>query len=157
MLISLGIFYVPTPYGWTVFGYFNMWVKPPNTWSSALDKLLGLLGIYATWYSSIAYLQKQLRIFYIFLRHVFGSDYIIRFLLNEANAIVPSYLLSSSAFLSIKLADFYCTWSKSLRLVDIKCSHPLCIVPFSAKILDWRRYFMHKLELYCALASKKNQ
>ena len=28
---------------------------------SALDKLLGQLGIYATWLSSIAYLQKQLR------------------------------------------------------------------------------------------------
>ena len=33
--------------------------------SSALDKLWGQLGIYATWLSSIAYLQKQLRIFYI--------------------------------------------------------------------------------------------
>ena len=41
--------------------------------AKALDKLLGQLGIYATWLSSIAYLQKQLR---IFLRHVFGSDYI---------------------------------------------------------------------------------
>ena len=33
---------------------------------SALDKLLGELGIYATWLSSIVYLQKQLRIFYGF-------------------------------------------------------------------------------------------
>ena len=33
---------------------------------SALDKLLGQLGIYATWLSSIAYLQKQLRIFTYF-------------------------------------------------------------------------------------------
>ena len=33
---------------------------------SALDKLLGQLGIYATWLSSIAYLQKQLRIFIFF-------------------------------------------------------------------------------------------
>ena len=32
--------------------------------NSALDKLLGQLGIYATWLSSIASLQKQLRIFY---------------------------------------------------------------------------------------------
>ena len=30
---------------------------------SALDKLLGQLGIYATWLSSIAYLQKQWHIF----------------------------------------------------------------------------------------------
>ena len=50
---------------------------------STLDKLLGQLGIYATWLSSIAYLQKQLRIFYIFifLRHVFDSD-CIRFLIE---------------------------------------------------------------------------
>ena len=48
---------------------------------SALDKLLGQLGIYATWLSSIAYLQKQLRIFIYFLRHVFGSDY-TRFLIE---------------------------------------------------------------------------
>ena len=31
---------------------------------STLDKLLGQLGIYATWLSSIAFLQKQLRIFF---------------------------------------------------------------------------------------------
>ena len=41
--------------------------------TSALDKLLGQLGIYATWLSSIAHLQKQLRIFIFFLRHVFFS------------------------------------------------------------------------------------
>ena len=38
---------------------------------SALDKLLGQLGIYATWLSSIAYLQKQLRIFIIFTPRFF--------------------------------------------------------------------------------------
>ena len=38
---------------------------------SALDKLFGQLGIYATWFSSIAYLQKQLHIYIFFLRHVF--------------------------------------------------------------------------------------
>ena len=66
---------------------------------STLDKLLGQLGIYATWSSSIAYLQKTIAYFLYFLRHVFGSDY-IRFLLNEAIANEPTYLLSSSAFLS---------------------------------------------------------
>ena len=71
------------------------------------------------------------------------------FLLSEAIANVPTYLLSSSAFLSIKLADFYCTWSKSHRLVDISCSHPFYKVSFSAKILDWCRYLFIKLELYC--------
>ena len=48
---------------------------------STLDKLLGQLGIYATCLSSIAYLQKQLRIFYNSLRRFFGSDY-IRFLIH---------------------------------------------------------------------------
>ena len=38
---------------------------------SALDKVLGQLGIYTTWLSSIAYLQKQLHIFIFFLRHIF--------------------------------------------------------------------------------------
>ena len=41
---------------------------------SALDKLLGQLGIYPTWLSSTAYLQKQLHIF-IFLHHIFFCDY----------------------------------------------------------------------------------
>ena len=40
---------------------------------SALDKLLGQLGIYATWLSSIAYLQKQLRIFIFFFTPRFFS------------------------------------------------------------------------------------
>ena len=48
--------------------------------SSALDKLLGQLGIYATWLSSIAYLQKQLLIFIFFYATVFFSV-ITRFLI----------------------------------------------------------------------------
>ena len=47
---------------------------------STLDKLLGQLGIYTTWLSSIAYLQKQLRIFiYIFYATFFSV--ITRFLI----------------------------------------------------------------------------
>ena len=37
---------------------------------SALDKLLGQLGIYATWLSSIAYMHNNC-VFSYFLRHVF--------------------------------------------------------------------------------------
>ena len=77
-----------------------------NTSNSALDKLLGQLGIHATWLSLIAYLQKQLRIFYIFSA-TFLAVITYVFLLNEAIANVPTYVLSSSAFLSIKQADFY--------------------------------------------------
>ena len=39
---------------------------------SALDKLLGQLGIYTTWLSSIAYLQKQLHIFIFFYATFFS-------------------------------------------------------------------------------------
>ena len=46
---------------------------------SALDKLLGQLGINATWLSSIAYLQKQLRIFIFFYATFFSV--ITRFLI----------------------------------------------------------------------------
>ena len=66
---------------------------------------MGELGIYATWLSSISYLQKQLRILYIFYA-TFLAVITYVFLLNEAIGNVPTYLLSSSAFLSIKLADF---------------------------------------------------
>ena len=73
------------------------------TWLSsiALDKLLGQLGIYATWLSLIAYLQKQLCIFYIFYAEFLVVITYV-FLLNEA----IMNLLSLSAFLSIKLEDF---------------------------------------------------
>ena len=51
------------------------------TLDSALDKLLGQMGIYAaaTWSSSIAYLQKQLRILYFFMPCFFSV--ITRFLI----------------------------------------------------------------------------
>ena len=49
------------------------WVHMLKYRFSALDKLLGQLGIYATWLSSIEYLQKQLRIFYIFFTQRFGQ------------------------------------------------------------------------------------
>ena len=57
---------------------------------SSLDKLLGQLDIYATWLSSIAYLQSIC----IFLSHFF-----LQFLLNEAIMNVPEYSLPSSVFL----------------------------------------------------------
>ena len=46
---------------------------------SALDKLLGRMGIYATWLSSIEYLQKQLCIFIFFYATFFSV--ITRFLI----------------------------------------------------------------------------
>ena len=55
---------------------------------SALEKLVGQLGIYATWLSSIAYLQKQLSIFYA----TFFTVVTHVFLLNEATVNVPVIL-----------------------------------------------------------------
>ena len=66
---------------------------------SALNKLLGHLGIYATWLSTIAYLQKQLRIFIFFLRHVFLLCLHV-FLLHETIEKVLSYLFTPIVALS---------------------------------------------------------
>ena len=65
------------------------------------------------------------------------------FAVNEAMANVPTYLLSLSAFLSIKLADFVVReanliafWHELLASI---------LQSFSAKILDWSRYIIHKI------------
>ena len=66
---------------------------------SDLDELLGQLGIYATWLSLIAYLQKQLRIFkknYTTLFSVITNV----FLLKEAIGNVPAYLFTPIVCLS---------------------------------------------------------
>ena len=120
---------------------------------SALDKLLGQLGINATWLSSIAYLQKQLRIFIYFYATFLAV--ITHVLLNEAIANLPTYLLSLSAFLSIKLADFYRTWIKSHRLVDISCSHPFCKV-FPLKYLTGAHILFINWNYTVHLLVKKN-
>ena len=120
---------------------------------SALDKLMGLLGIYATWLSSIAYLQNNCVFFYIFYA-TFLAVITYVFLLNEAIANVPTYLLSLSAFLRIKLADFFVPEAKLIALLTLFARINFA-VSFSAKILDWADILFIKLELYCALASKK--
>ena len=128
---------------------------------SARDKLLGKLGIYATWLSSIAYLQKQLRIFIFFDAMFFFCDYTFSYCLKPWGMCLHIYSLPSSAFLKYHTSRFYCTWSKSHPLVDIRactlCKVSLSSLCFSAKYWTGHRYFIHKLELYCALASKKNQ
>ena len=83
---------------------------------SALDKLLGQLGIYATWLSSIGYLQKQLR---IFLRHIFFfCNYTFFYCMKPSEMCLHIYSLPSPAFLKYQTSGFYCTWSKSHPLVD---------------------------------------
>ena len=120
---------------------------------SALDKLLGQLGIYSTWLSSIAYLQKQLHIFIYFLRHVFGSDY-TSFLIEWSHREC-AYILTLIVCLSEYQTSGFLSY---LNQISSPCWHKLLasiLQSFSAKILDWCRYFIHKLKLYCALANKK--
>ena len=92
----------------------------------------------------------------VFLLHLYATFFAAVtnvFVSNEAITNAPTYLLSSSAFLSIKLVDFCCTWSKSHRLVDISCSQPQYYFP--QKYLTGADILFIKLELYSALASKK--
>ena len=69
------------------------------------------------------------------------------------------YSLPSSAFLRYQTSRFYCTWSKFHPLVDIRactlCKVSLSSLCFSAKYWTGHQYFIHKLEWYCALTSKK--
>ena len=77
-----------------------------NTFTnSVLDKLLGQLGIYATWLSSIAYLQKLLRIFYIFTPRFWQWLHTFSYWTKPSRICLHIYS-HRLAFLSIKLADF---------------------------------------------------
>ena len=99
--------------------------------SSALDKLLGQMGIYATWISSIAYLQKQLRIFIFFYATFLFCDYTFSNCLKPSGMCLHIYSLPSSAFLKYQTSRFYCTWSKSHPRVDIPAC-TLCKVSLSS-------------------------
>ena len=117
-----------------------------SLWTSALDKLLGQLGIYATWLSSIAYLQKQLRIFiYFFTPHFFSVNSPFSYSMKQSGMCLHIYILPSPAFLKYQTCGFYCTWSKSDPLVDIQACITLqsftFIIVFFCEILDWAPIF----------------
>ena len=76
---------------------------------SALDKLLGQLGIYATWLSSIAYLQKHLRIFIFFYATFFFCDYTFSNCMKPSGMCLHIYSLPSPTFLKYLTSGFYCT------------------------------------------------
>ena len=77
---------------------------------SALDKILGQLGIYATWLSLIAYLQKQLRIFIFFMTQpLFFCDLKISYCMKPSGKCLHIYSLPSSAFLKYQTSGLYCT------------------------------------------------
>ena len=76
---------------------------------SALDKILGQLGTYATWLSSIAYLQKQLRIFIFFMPHFFSVITPFSYCMKPSGMCLHIYSLPSSAFLKYQTRGFYCS------------------------------------------------
>ena len=92
---------------------------------SALDKLLGQLGIYATWLSSIAYLQKQLRIFIFFLHHIFFCDYMFSYCMKPSGWRLHIYLYSlpSSAFLKYQTAEFIVPDANLIPLLTFEHVH----------------------------------
>ena len=122
----------------TLFG--RAWLK-----YMALDKLLGQLGIYTTWLSSIAYLQKQLLIFIFFTPRFFFLLFHL-FLLHEAIGNVLAYLFTPIVCLS--------RVSNSPILLYLKqISSPCChssvytlqsftfILVFFREIRDWAPIF----------------
>ena len=111
---------------------------------SVLDKLLGQLGIYATWLFANAYLQKQLRIFFFFC-HIFFL-WLHVFLLHEAIGNVLAYLFTPIVCLSKvsnKRVLLY------LKQISSPCWHSsvytlqsfIFIIVFFRKILDWAPIF----------------
>ena len=85
------------------------WPNKLHTLFSALDKLLGQLGIYPTWLSSIAYLQKQLGIFRFFMPRFFFFDYTFSYCMMPSGMCLHIYSLPLSAFLKYQTSGFYCT------------------------------------------------
>ena len=79
------------------------------------------------------------------------------FLLNEAIVNVPTYLLSSSAFLSIKLADFIVPKANLIALLTLVARIHFAKFHFLLKYLTGANILFIKLELCCMRASKKNQ
>ena len=128
--------------------------------NSALDKLFGQLGIYATWLSSIAYLRKQCLFSYFFTPRFFFCDYTFSYCMKPSGMRLHIYSLPSSAFLKYQTSGFYCTRSKSHPHVYILactlCKVSLSSYCFSGKYWTGHQNCIHKLELYCALASNKN-
>ena len=117
---------------------------------SALDKLLGQLGTYAIWLSSIAYLQKQLHIFiFFYATFFFFCDYTFSYCVKPSGMCLNIYSVPSSAFLKYQTRGFYCSAKLTFERAYLS-SLSLC---FSAKYLTGHRYF-HKSGVYCALASK---
>ena len=103
--------------------YFCLWdakfliLRVPGCNSSALDKLLGQLGIYATWLSSIAYLQKQLSIFIFFKPHFFFCYFTFSLCMKQSGMGLHIYSLPSSAFLKYQTSRFYIFCTISLAIV----------------------------------------
>ena len=91
--------------------------------TSALDKLLGQLGIYATWLPSIAYLQNQLRIFIFFYATFFFFDYTFSYCMKPSEMCLHIYSLPSSAFLKYQTSGFIVPEANLIPLLTFERVH----------------------------------
>ena len=99
---------------------------------------------------------------YFFTPHFFFCDYTFSYCMKPSRMTLfmclHIYSFPSSAFLKIQTSGFYYT-SSIIPLLTFERAHfavSLSSKCFSAKYWTGHRYFIHiKLELYCALASKK--
>ena len=127
--------------------------------SSALDKLFGSIGYLRNLVILNCILAKTIAYFHIFLCHVFSV--ITRFLIARSHRECACIFIQFHRlpFLSIKLADFIVTEAYLIPLLTFDCVH-------FAKFHLYHSVFPRntglgtdilfiKLELYCALASKK--
>ena len=98
-------------------------------------------------------MQKQLRIFIFFYATFFFCDYTFSYCVKPSGMCLHIYTRPSSAFLKYQNSRFYCTWSKSHPLVDIRmiqaclvCKVSLSSYCFSAKITGLGSDIFIKLE-----------
>ena len=97
-----------------------------------------------------------MRIFiYFFTPRFFFCDYTFSYCMKPSGMWLHIYSLPSSAFLKYQTSGFYCTWSKSHPLVDIFAKFHFHHSVFPRNTGLGTDILSIKLELYCALASKK--
>ena len=93
--------------------------------------------------------------------HFFFCDYTFSYSWKTTGICLHIYSLPSSAFLKYQTSGFFIVPEANLvPLLTFERVHFASftfIIVFSAKYWTGHRFFIHKLELYCALTSKKKK
>ena len=94
-------------------------------------------------------LAKTIAYFHIFTPRFFFCNYTFSYCMKPSEMCLHIYSLPSSAFLKYQTSGFYCTWSKSHPLVDIRactlCKSFIFITVFFHKFWTGHRYFHKQL------------